>query len=246
MLFLINYRHKIIFSYSPKCACTSLKRWFIKVFDLDINLPPLDSDQRIVHMKLGFGKSVHSCVPPDLDFNSYTKVALVRNPYNRLVSGYMDRNHEPSQEPDALTSGSFEEFVEKIYRNPHLINSCHQQHHALQTFRPEDHHPKIDSMNVVFKTEDLSEWKSYFKDNFPELPEIDFETTHSTTVVDELAPPEPLWGRDMTQYRQLGKPTNHSWFYNDSIKSMVKEIYAPDFKAFESLGIFYKVPSIKQ
>ena len=77
MHFLINHDKKIIFGWSAKCACSTIKKifYFLKNNKLDNKIGTIDD------WKEQIPKNVHL----------YTTILFTRNPFKRLVSGFLDK-----------------------------------------------------------------------------------------------------------------------------------------------------------
>ena len=97
MRFIVDEENKVILGWSAKCGCSHVKKMF---------------------RFLQNGK-IHNPIHTDLDMNSlpdeienYTTIIVGRNPYKRLVSGFLDK-YKPGGEyrhlwkKPALTFSSF-------------------------------------------------------------------------------------------------------------------------------------------
>jgi hypothetical protein len=73
---LVNHHLNLIVCFNPKCACTTLKDWFLHSL-------PVDEDQ--TRRCIG----PHGIPPKEIIRNrGYTKILFVRDPFRRLVSFY--------------------------------------------------------------------------------------------------------------------------------------------------------------
>ena len=79
MQFLVNNKNKIIFGWSPKCGCSHIKRIFYFIEHNNSNL--IDN----IHGNL----NASTVLPYDIE--NYTTIIISRNPYKRLVSGFLDK-----------------------------------------------------------------------------------------------------------------------------------------------------------
>ena len=111
----------IIFYWSPKCGCTTLKQILIDY----LKIPPSDSihggilDQHYRNKE--FSKN-----------EKFTRVMIYRDPYKRLVSGFLDtthRNNILNQHENVNNVNNFEEFVNFLYciniKNRHFLPQTH-------------------------------------------------------------------------------------------------------------------------
>ena len=76
MFFLVDNKYKIIFGWSAKCGCSHVKRIF--------NFLTTNKIDGIIHT----GNEMHKL--PD-DIINYTTIIISRNPYKRLISGFLDK-----------------------------------------------------------------------------------------------------------------------------------------------------------
>jgi len=72
---IVSHEHKLIFTHIPKNAGTSIRQWFLD------NVPDAESEQGI--LKHQTPHHVHT-----RPHNNYDYFAVVRNPYDRLLSQY--------------------------------------------------------------------------------------------------------------------------------------------------------------
>lgn len=80
MKYLINHNERILIGWNPKCACGSTKTWFLQYIGHDYN----DN----VH------KAVREMELPEYDYDrakDYFKVIVIRDPFERFISGYLDK-----------------------------------------------------------------------------------------------------------------------------------------------------------
>jgi|TARA_R110000823_G_scaffold309738_1_gene434194 hypothetical protein len=72
---IVSHKHRLIFTHIPKNAGTSIRQWFLD------NVPDAESEQGI--LKHQTPHHVHT-----RHHNNYDYFAVVRNPYDRLLSQY--------------------------------------------------------------------------------------------------------------------------------------------------------------
>jgi hypothetical protein len=78
MYFIVDNDNKVIFGWTPKCGCSHIKRIYKY---LKYNVIQATSDKIHVLQK-------HKL--PD-DIQNYTTIIICRNPYKRLISGFLDK-----------------------------------------------------------------------------------------------------------------------------------------------------------
>lgn len=76
MFFLVDKNRKIIFGWSAKCGCSHIKiiYWFLQT----------DKIKNKIHTEKD-----RNSLPDDIE--NYTTLVFIRNPYERLVSGFLDK-----------------------------------------------------------------------------------------------------------------------------------------------------------
>ena len=82
MIPLVNDNYRYILFYNPKSACSTFRKLYVL-----LHRQELDNDESLTH---------HNCrlywpMRDDVDYQSYFKFEIVRNPYSRVVSAYIDK-----------------------------------------------------------------------------------------------------------------------------------------------------------
>ncbi len=226
MKFTIDESRKLIFGWSGKCGCTHLKRIakFLKD-DIDLENPhhPLD-------YKIPLPKSTRK----------FTAVLVVRSPYERLVSGFIDK-YSPKGEFNRLwdhkTPLTFANFVEELtQRNWKVVD----RHHFIpQTEEYFDDKKLKQTKNL--KIYDLAKIdyqhiESFYKKKIPEGL-IRFRGNHRNIRTKYLE--EPVHDRSIYDFIYSKVP--FKFFYSPHIKEKVNLFYQKDFEFFRRHGFEYKI-----
>lgn len=168
------------------------------------------------------------------EFRSFMKLAVVRNPWDRLASAYFWVQGKPSgssglNSDDLSHVNSFDQFVREIYA-------------TYQRFKPENkrkhpfHSPKtiIDFSGADFIYPSQTAYLTDTKGKV--LTDILLRQEHlQGDLVQALS---PLMGLEPNQFPRLtrvgpsSRPLDYTQLYSDETKSMVAEIYAPDIELF--------------
>lgn len=105
----VDSRHRLLYIETPKCACSTLKNLLARVADPDLDYRWIGLESTVqmsVHMRswhpleslaqLPSEQAEHALSSPD-----YLRFCVVRNPYTRLASAWMDKiyKREPGYEP---------------------------------------------------------------------------------------------------------------------------------------------------
>lgn len=225
MRFIVDEENKVILGWSAKCGCSHVKKMF---------------------RFLQNGK-IHNPIHTDLDMNSlpdeienYTTIIVGRNPYKRLVSGFLDK-YKPGGEyrhlwkKPALTFSSF--VSEVVCSNWRVID---QHHFGKQT-------GEFFNKNII-----KSKCIKYF--DIEDLDYTYFETLYNKKIPGEIMNFRGGHQRDTTlkslneyvydkyQIEYLHLKVDYRYFYNQELKSKIFKFYGDDFSFFkDEFGIEYKI-----
>ena len=105
MYFLIDHKLKIIFGWSAKCGCSHVKKlfWYLKTND--------------ENHKIHTNKDI-SNLP--IDINNYITIIISRNPYERIISGFLEKYNENGNLRKKLWKHNeitFSKFVSELLKN---------------------------------------------------------------------------------------------------------------------------------
>ena len=105
MYFLVNDKKKFIVGWSAKCGCSAIKQWFIEVSGIE-------TEKTLRHKVLGFGRTKWSNINKYSAevYKNYKRFILVRDPYKRLVSGYVNKY--------VIEKAFSDDYQLHIFRNP--------------------------------------------------------------------------------------------------------------------------------
>lgn len=118
MFFLVDTNKKIIFGWSAKCGCSHIKNiyWFLQT----------DNFENVIHTE----KDINE-LPNDIE--NYTTLLFIRNPYKRIVSGFLDKYRTNGQFRHLWPNSflSFSQFVDKLINSD--WNTIDYHHFTPQT-----------------------------------------------------------------------------------------------------------------
>jgi hypothetical protein len=101
MFFLVDIKNKIIFGWSAKCGCSHIKNiyWFLQTGNL----------QNRIHTHKD-----NNVLPNDIQ--NYTTIIFTRNPYKRIVSGFLDKYAKSGEFRHLWKDSflSFSQFLDKV------------------------------------------------------------------------------------------------------------------------------------
>lgn len=227
---LVDLNNKIIYFWSPKCACTTIRTWCTKriLTDYDIDrIHDLDSLPSLINPKY---KDIYDTfVSNDIInievFRSFKKILFYRDPFERMVSLYLDKLvyndhlHEyfkiihPNINIDSLT---FKDFCDLLSVSKNLG----ELHFVDQN------DPSI-SYDVVYNINNLNDTLKYLNDVYyshmpHENDSLNVNVTQNDSTINNLY---------LIQSKELkNKPRfyNYKNFYNSDIAKSVSSIYHND------------------
>jgi hypothetical protein len=226
MLYTVDTNRKIIFGWSPKCGCSHIKQiyWFLQT----------DNMHNKIH-------TTEDCNPLPDDIENYTTLIFCRNPYKRLVSGFLEK-YGPTGEFRHLwkhSSISFSQFVDEVVRNNWSMIDYH--HFTRQT--TENFDKKI-LFSKIIKFYDITNIDYHYIEQLynKKIPEylINYRGGHeraSQIKKTDIIFDECVCDLNMDEYIDYHIDTKY--FYNEEIKQKVFNFYINDFIFFKENGIDY-------
>ncbi|WP_179320060.1 sulfotransferase family 2 domain-containing protein [Winogradskyella helgolandensis] len=272
---LINVNKKFILYTNAKCGGTTLKTWFVDSLDLENTFSNTNQMLKNYGFKFGFKwyksrflnhdldriKSTNSLlrkfikiyrkctqdkISNHLRDSSFYKIAVIRNPYDRLVSSFVDEfckedlhrgwvqdvlKELNSKDSDGNYQITFSQFVDYLLKKDLSEANPHWRH---QTYILKDV-----ELNEVIHLKDLS----------AKLPELSKKLGVETSINFSKPRQSNSYAKDknsealkevyditnndlIANYEANGIFPNKKMFYTDTIKQKVHSIYKEDFEFF--------------
>jgi len=229
MFYLIDDNHKVIFGWSAKCACSHVKRIFWFLQNNNIENP--------IHSISGYQK-----LPEDIDIENYTTIIFIRNPYKRLVSGFLDK-YETEGEFRKLWKYekiTFSMFVDELLKKDwHMIE---KHHFTPQT--TEEFNKKI-LLSKFFICYDIENINYHFIEQLYNI-KIPLEVLHKKDGHErkkyEIIFYKYVYNLDMNDYYCYN--VDYKYFFNEELKNKLRIFYEEDFHFFNEIGIYYECPGM--
>lgn len=231
MYFLVNDEKRFFIGWSAKAACTSVKLWFCGVSGIKAN-------SHNVHNVLGYGQNkwsnLHARDPKT--FQSYRKYIVIRNPFKRLVSGYIGvyiRNPKRSGRPWK----TFQSFVKALKADPDF-KTIDRHHFINQTG---EYFPKINNAiaawDMIIPASSITAcFEKVNKTLGVNCPIRKYNQSFERRENNTPKPAYAMVDEEINRY----KP-RYECFYNEELISAVRFIYKKDFDFFETHGINYSL-----
>jgi hypothetical protein len=273
---LININKKFILFTNAKCGGTTLKSWFLDSLNLENTFSNSSQMFTNYGFVFGLKWYKYSFLDHDLDklknLNSFLrkfikiyrsrtkgkikkhindasfyKIAVVRNPYDRLVSGYVDKfcgkdlkkswvrkvlKEVNSKDPKGNYQITFSQFVDYLLNHDlEKVNS----HWRGQTYILKD--VKLDEVihleNMSVRLPELSQ-KLGFESSINLAKRRQSNNYENKENIKDLVDVFDISNTDLIAYQKTnGSFPKKDTFYNDSLRQKVKTIYKDDFDAFD-------------
>ena len=133
MYFFTDEKLKTVFGWSAKCGCEHIKRIFWYLYN--------DIIDNLIHKSIEY-----SDLPNDIE--NYTVIIVIRNPYERLVSGFLNKYKKNGQFRHKWLSEEiiFSDFVDNLLKKKWNLIDMH--HFTPQTSEKFDHDKLLKSKEL--------------------------------------------------------------------------------------------------
>ena len=235
MRFIVDNDNKIIFGWSPKCACSHIKKiyYFLRS---DNN----DFDNRIHTPRDNMSL-------PD-DITKYTTILFIRNPYKRIISGFLDKYSKRGEyrirwKESTIT---FKAFVNELIKNQGKNENAWKQnntidyhHFTSQTSEKFNKTKVLKSQTLILNDIEKIDYEFIEKIYNKKIPEslLKFKGNHSRKNYKEDYN-NYVYDLDMELY--FNKNVDIKYFFDEEIKNKLHNFYKDDFLFFKKFGFDYK------
>ncbi len=231
VLRIISHSKRIIYTPIPKCGCSSLKLWFLKTHCITSELHPneyIDTHPEITAYHL-----------PE-NHEEYFKFTFIRNPWARLVSGYINKICDAYKTRDKAYPGGVKLAQEILGREDYWEEGISFEQFIL---------------HIVSQGEDMDmHWRPqivYIDQPLDFVGTIEFMATDFQFMIKKYIPEEIIdlkWVNAL-RYTKILMPksyekTSLDWikepflpeyhnFYNDELREVVRERYSEDVRIWK-------------
>jgi hypothetical protein len=227
MHFFVNNEYKIIFGWSGKCGCSHVKK--IYYFFCNNNEKELHTDDEYEEE-----------LPENIE--EYTSILFIRNPYKRLVSGFLDKYSKSGVYIDKFLSKydiiKFDTFIYELIKGQWSIIDEH--HFTPQTTEQFNKSKIIKSKSLILYDIENINYEYLEKLFNKKIPEqlINFKGGHERKVYNDNFNGDSVYNLDINKYIKYNVPVNN--FYNKELKDKVYNFYEKDFLFFEDFEFDYE------
>jgi hypothetical protein len=221
MHFLIDYNLKIIFGWSAKCGCSHIKKLFWYLVD--------DYSGDIIH-----GKNDVNHFPDDIE--NYITILFIRNPFDRIVSGFLNKYKNEYRHMWKHETITFYDFVNELTLNKYI--NIDEHHFTPQTSEYFDKNTIMKSKIVkIFDIIDID--YQYIESLFnktisPDI--INFRGGHERKSTN-IKYDKPVYNLNIDEYYDYD--IQKHYFYNKDILLKVINFYIDDFIFFRENNYNY-------
>lgn len=227
MHFLVDSHKKIVFGWSAKCGCSHVKTVFYFLTSGDKS-PKIHSSKD------------SNALP--INIQEYTTIIVSRNPYERLVSGFLDK-YKPNGEFRHLWKSyplTFSNFVNALLKNDWKHTELH--HFTPQLSERFDERILSSKILKVFDIKDID--YAYIEELFEkQIPETiiqkRFGHERNSQNLESDSFVKPIYDAPMVEY--VNQKVAFKCFYNERIRKLVYDFYRKDFEFFKAQGIEYSI-----
>ncbi len=237
MQFLVSEKYRFLLGWSAKCGCSSIKKWFVDIHDITA---PADGD---FHKFIGYGDTEYSYVDwrdPER-YRDYKKFLVVRNPYKRLVSGFINKYVGEKFANDEWDN--FSEFVRVLANDP-LLEKINKHHFAPQFSEAYADFAANYSFDRIIKLENLREGLNEIS-TLTGAPHVNVGLNNVSMHLSNYPSEKQVskWSiAELVRNKSALPPRDD--FYDFELVQLTEKIYKPDFENLLKLGIHYLRPAI--
>ena len=229
MKFILDHNKKVIIGWSAKCGCSHVKKMFLFL---------ISEEQRKLH-----GIWANNRLP-NHNISEYTVIIIIRNPFKRLVSGFINKYNYKKSEfyfrwPKQIPL-TFQHFLNQILRfNWKAIDKHHFTPQISEYWKDGLlQHPKLH----VFDIENI-DYNLFEKIYNKKIPQhiLDFRGPpgHIYDRMEIYPNQDKVCGKILKSYNKFKVPVEN--FYTDKIIKVMKIYYKKDFKFAKQFNFHYEL-----
>lgn len=228
MYFFVDDKKKIIFGWSAKCGCTHIKA--IIRFLINNEIYTKDNEMTVHHYMLNRDE-----IPNDIQ--NYITILFSRNPYKRVVSGFLNKYGINGEYRGAWKDEhlSFSKFIDKLIDNDNDWNIIENHHFTPQC---SEHFDKKILLSKIIKFYDITNIDYQYIEKLynKKIPESIMDVKNARKCLLEKFN-NYVYDLHINEFEKYN--IDYKYFYNDELKEKVYNFYINDFTFFKENGIDY-------
>jgi hypothetical protein len=216
---------KLVIGYSPKVACTTLKTLVLNSLGhYPIGHKGIVHDQDMSTGKMGV---FDECFFKKNDIDSFKNIYMIRDPYQRMISGVIQRSAKLIH-PDGISDCSVTEFVDYVCNNNYGIDA----HHFEPQTRILEPRIKID------KVYDMNHMQELIDKYFPGAK----NKKHGGHAAKYDTRNDDYKNIPISKIRSVGTfSKNPKQWFSDGNAKLINKMYKCDFEFAKKNGLGYKM-----
>ena len=232
MKFLIIPKLNLIIGWNKKVACTTIK--YLLLTKLGYNIEGNIHNDMLTQQNLNIGKyDIYDLNNPkfkNINLNSYIKICVIRNPYERLISGIRQRSFFLTNNLEWLDvkKNTITQFLQNLKKYNYIESHFEPQTKDMNKFNF-DHIFSLDQMEKLYKIIEMSYVKEKIGNHSTKYNDNIKVNYYSLTIQDISSKVDDEWSSNI-----------NSWFTQDNIQ-IINEIYKDDFEWLSKNGFDYKI-----
>jgi hypothetical protein len=227
MLIYVVEKLKLIIGLNPKVGTTTIFTILLKKLGHEITAD-VHTILSTHNTKIGKYDILH--YDPklnNLDINNYTKICIVRNPYERLISGIRQRSIDLCNYKD-LSQNTITMFLQNLKQYNYIDQHFSPQSKDINNLKF-DHVIDIKEMSKLFTLLHLEYKNENYGNNSTKYNTNNKINYHNLTIKDIVDRYDDIWSNDI-----------NSWFTKNDIK-LINELYKEDFIFLNNYGHNFKI-----
>ena len=229
MKFILDHDKKVIIGWSAKCGCSHVKNMFLFL---------INKENQELH-----GKWANNRLP-NHNISEYTVIIIIRNPFKRLVSGFINKyNYSPSEFysrwPKQIPL-TFQHFLSQILRSNWKAIDKHHFTPQISEYWKQSllQHPKLHVFDI--ENIDYNLFEKLYNKKIPQHI-LDFRGPpgHINDRTKIYPKQDKVFEKLLNSYNQYKVPLKK--FYTKEIIKIMKFFYKKDFKFATQFNFHYEL-----
>ena len=236
---LINHQYQFIFFWNAKCGCSTIKEIFYEITEGKV--APANN----IHEFIGHQNSHKYFVPKNHleNYGYYKKIIIVRDPWSRLVSFYINKSLLVKKDSNIDIYGIFDSknysFNELVHIMFTMKPGLFQHHLELQSSGIED----IEFDRVILLSEMSQKLPLILQSLGIDIGRLRSLTSCSNHTSYDSSFTEKVMHLKPEEFNNLNRLPSYHCFYNETLINMVAKIYERDILKFNLTRMAPSIPN---